>query len=133
MKRYLREPGTPFVRRLLAAAPAATSRLSEAEVGSALARRLREGHLTAAQYQTALTALLADVGRFHVVELSPPVVSAVHALLGRHPLRAGDALQLASALALRGELGLGRGFEIVVYDRRLRAAARAEGLRLRPA
>ena len=44
----------------------------------------------------------------------------------RHPLRAGDAIQLASALLLRRELG--EPVKFVAYDNRLKAAAKAEGL-----
>ena len=48
-KRYVREIGSQSVRRLLAAGVAATSRLSEVEVASAIARRAREGVLSAEQ------------------------------------------------------------------------------------
>jgi predicted nucleic acid-binding protein len=130
VKRYVREPGTPTVRRLLRQEPAATSRLSEAEIGSALCRRQREGALTARQYQHALDALRADFGRLEIVELSPAVVAAVHPLLARHGLRAGDALQLASALMLREALG--DDLALVAYDERLHRAARVEGFPVRP-
>ena len=48
------------------------------------------------------------------------------ALLARHPLRAGDAIQLASALLLRRELS--EAVTFAAYDDRLKAAAKAEGL-----
>jgi uncharacterized protein len=130
VKRYVSEPGTPSVRRLLREERAATSRLSEAEISSALCRRHREGALTARQYQRALHALRVDLGRFEIVELVPAVVAAVHPLLARHGLRAGDALQLASALMLREALG--NELAVVAYDERLHGAARLEGFRVRP-
>jgi uncharacterized protein len=130
VKRYVRESGTPTVRRLLRQEQAATSRLSEAEISSALCRRLREGGLTARQYQRVLEALRADLARLEIVELSPAVVAAVHPLLARHGLRAGDALQLASALMLREAVG--DELALVAYDERLHAAARIEGFRVRP-
>jgi len=130
VKRYVRESGTPTVRRLLREQRASTSRLSEAEISSALCRRHREGALTRAQHQRALDALRDDLERLEVVELSPRVVANVHPLLERHGLRAGDALQLASALLLREALG--SELVLVAYDERLRAAAQVEGFRVRP-
>ena len=119
-----------MVRRLLAQGSAAVSRLSEAEVSSALARRKREGDLEPGDHVAALAALRADLGRFDVVELVPEVVARVHDLLARHVLGAGDALQLASALALRP--GKETAAEFVCWDDRLRAAARAEGFVVLP-
>jgi predicted nucleic acid-binding protein len=52
----------------------------------------------------------------------------VHDLLARHPLRAADAIQLASALMLSTRSG--RAVDFVVYDHRLADAAAAEGLRV---
>jgi hypothetical protein len=49
-------------------------------------------------------------------------VTRAQALLQRHPLRAGDAVQLASCLELRDELEDPIG--LVAFDDRLIAAAR---------
>jgi hypothetical protein len=65
-----------------------------------------------------------------VVELSTPIVLEARALLVRHPLRAGEAFQLASALLLRRELR--EPVTFAAYDDRLRAAARVEGLAVAP-
>jgi hypothetical protein len=130
VKRYVRESGTPTVRRLLREPRAVASRLSEAEISSAVHRRQREGALTLAQKRRAMDALRADLPRLEVVELSPKVVAAVHSLLDRHPLRAADALQLASAIVLRDALDT--EIELVTYDQRLHAAAQAEGFQVRP-
>jgi hypothetical protein len=130
VKRYVRESGTPTVRRALRERQSAISRLSEAEISSALARRRREGSLSDRQHHRALDALRADLVRLEVVELSPTVVAGVHPLLERHPLRAADALQLASAMVLQEALG--SALEVVTYDERLHTAAKAEGFRVRP-
>ena len=61
VKRYVRETGSQTVRRLLATGVAATSRLSEVEVASAIARRTREGVLSADQRDRVLAALSDDV------------------------------------------------------------------------
>ena len=79
-----------------------------------------------AERDRALAALELDFAALRAVELSTPVVLEARALLVRHPLRAGDAIQLASALLLRRELGEPVAF--AAYDDRLKAAAKAEGL-----
>jgi predicted nucleic acid-binding protein len=104
----------------------ATSRLSEVEIASALWRRSREGTLTARQRSRALAALVDDFAAIHVVELSPQVSSLARELLEAHALRAGDAIQLASAVTLRRELAM--AVEFVAFDQRLNAAAAAAGL-----
>ena len=92
------------MRRWLAAGLSATARLSAVEVASALARRCREGAFAAAERDRALVALEDDLSA----------------------LRAGEAIQLASALLLRRELSEAVAF--AAYDDRLKAAAKAEGL-----
>lgn len=130
VKRYVRESETPAVARLIQESTPAISRLSEAEIASALARRRRAGDLSLKAYDAALAMLRADLARLHVMELAPLVVAGVHALFARHPLRAGDALQLAAALALRD--GLGTELDFVCFDERLKEAARAEGMHVLP-
>ncbi len=115
-----------IVRRLRGGGDVATCRLSEAEVASALVRSWREGALTAGARDRALAALREDLGRIDVVEFLPEVSSGTVALLLRHELRAGDALQLSACLYLRQSAGL--PVEFVAFDRRLRSAATAEGL-----
>jgi predicted nucleic acid-binding protein len=128
VKRYVEEPGSRTVRRLLASGPAATSRLSEVEVASALARRCREGTLLRRERDRALSALRTDVAALWVVELMPEVAQASVALLARHPLRTGDGVQLASCLYLR--LQIAEDVSLLAYDARLNEAARAEGVSL---
>jgi predicted nucleic acid-binding protein len=118
------------VRRWLAAGLSATARLSAVEVASALARRCREGAFSVAERDRALTALEDDLSALRVVELSRPVVAEARVLLVRHPLRADDAIQLASALLLRRELA--EPVTFAAYDDRLKSAARAEGLTVVP-
>ncbi|MCC7537132.1 MAG: type II toxin-antitoxin system VapC family toxin [Deltaproteobacteria bacterium] len=128
-KRYIHSEGSRDVNRWLRAHGAATSRLTEAEISSALARRVRDGTLSARARARALDLLRSDLRRVHVVELLPAVVEGVHDLLERHPLRAADALHLAAALALHARLGR---TQFVVYDQRLAEAARAERLHVLP-
>jgi len=105
----------------------ATSRLTEVEVASALARRCREGAFDVAERDRALAELTHDLMTMTVVEVVPAVTSRARVLLGRHTLRAGDALQLASCLVLRDGAA---SVAFAAFDDRLVAAARAEGLQV---
>ena len=88
--------------------------------------------MSGTDYQQAMDALRRDLTSMGVVELLPAIVSGVHALLKRRTLRAGDALQLFSALTLRDRLkDLGEEVEFVCHDEKLRTAAEAEGLKIR--
>ena len=120
------EPGTPFVRRLMASGTAATSRLSEVELTSAVARRLREGTVPRAHGERLTVNVHAAIQEMAVVELTPEVVFSARGLLLRHALRAGDAVQLASATWLQAQLG--QPVPFVAFDQALVRVARAEGL-----
>jgi predicted nucleic acid-binding protein len=128
-KRYVREKGSPKVQRLLASDLPATSRLSAVEITSALMRRVREGTLSNEERDRLMAALDADMTAMLVVELTAAVVARAQLLLQRHPLRAGDAVQLASCLYLQKELE--DRIDFVAFDDRLTAAARGEGLKIR--
>jgi uncharacterized protein len=126
VKRYVQEPGSDKVRRWLASGTTATSRLTEVEVASALMRRWREGAFATAERDRALAALVSDLRAITVVEVVPSVTARARMLLERHPLRAGDALQLASCLLLRDSTGGAVAF--AGFDERLNQAAKGEGL-----
>ncbi len=126
----MRETGSISVRRLLEADPAAASRLSEVEVASALVRRAREGAFSPEERDRALASLADDFASLIVVELTPAITADARALLLRHHLRAGDAVQLASCLYLQREMG--EPLPFVVCDDRLADAARHEGATVEP-
>jgi uncharacterized protein len=126
VKRYVRETGTSTVRRLVASGVVATSRLTEVEISSGIARRAREGALTTRQRDRLLGVLQRDMPAIAIVEIVPEVTAEARALLLRHPLRAGDAIQLASCLYLQRQLAVPVPF--VAFDRRLLDAARTEKL-----
>jgi len=125
-KRYVEEPGSDRVRSLLVGGLVATSRISEVEVASALARRCREGGFSETERDRAIQALHSDLRSLFVVEVTATVNRKSVSLLKRHPLRAADALQLASCLELAEQLHLGVRF--VAFDSRLHKAAADEGL-----
>jgi predicted nucleic acid-binding protein len=126
VKRYVREQGTASVRRLLKGDRGASSRLSEVEVASALIRRTREGAFTQDERDRALVSLESDFATLILVECTPEIITGARALLLRHRLRAGDAVQLASCLYLQRELG--QPVPFVAFDTRLTDAAGGEGL-----
>jgi predicted nucleic acid-binding protein len=131
VKRYVAEGGSGSVARLLAAGDAATSRLSEVEVVSALTRRAREGDIASADADRAIAALVDDLSALLIVELLPEVTAVARSLLRRHTLRTADTIQLGSCLYLAEQLG--ERIPFVAFDARVRAAARAERLQVLPA
>ena len=127
VKRYIREKGSSKVQRLLAAELPATSRLSAVEIASAVARRVREGSLSGEDRDRILAAVDRDMTAVLVVEVTAAVLTNAQLLLQRHPLRTGDAIQLASCLHLQEHIEDDVTF--VGFDDRLLAAARAEHLK----
>lgn len=114
------------VRRLLKSDRGAASRLSEVEVASALVRGAREGAFTLEERDRALASVENDFAALIIVELTPEITADARALLLRHRLRAGDAVQLASCLYLQRELS--QSLPFVAFDDRLTEAARHQGL-----
>jgi len=134
IKRYVQEIGTVWIQTLVT--PAAghtllTARITMVEVYSALARRRREGSVPPADCAIAAQAFAAhSVNDYDFVELDLNVVALARDLLERHPLRAYDAVQLASALIVNRVL-LAVPLPPLVFlsaDDPLNAVAAAEGL-----
>ena len=84
------------------------------------------GAFTIQQRDRILAALVRDVPALAMVEMTPEITSDARTLLLRHPLRVGDAIQLASCLYLQRRLA--RPVPFVAFDERLIKAAREEGL-----
>ena len=95
------------------------------EIASALARREREGFLTADDVTTALTTVHALSESWHEIVPSDSIRRTAERLLRAHPLRAADSLQLAAAL-IAADLDP-VSLEFVCLDVRLTRAAQREG------
>ena len=95
------------------------------EIASALARREREGLLSADEVAIALGAARGLAESWHEIVPSDGVRRTAERLLRTHPLRAADALQLAAALIAADHDPT--SLELVCLDERLRSAARREG------
>jgi uncharacterized protein len=106
----------------------ATSLVSYVEARAAFARRRRSGDVTAADHRRIVTALSEDWERFVRIDVTEPLVREAGQLAEVHRLRGYDALQLASALWLRGRLPEAPTF--ASWDDALDAAASREGLPL---
>lgn len=134
VKRYAIEAGSPWINDVLFAQPThllITSRLSQIETRSALARRKRESHISDVDHVDAVRAVDEDFSsRLRIIELDRQVAATATALLDRYVLRAGDAVQLASALLANTVLVTNDQppLVFVAADQRLINAAIAEGM-----
>lgn len=132
MKLYADEPGADAVRR---ASNVVVSGLARVEIPAALWRKHRLGELDADEASALVEEFEWDwhggpdaEQRFAVVAVTDEILDEAARSVARHPLRALDAVQLASALAARAadpELAT-----FACFDESLADAARAEGLRI---
>jgi hypothetical protein len=134
IKRYVTETGSDWVNQLFQPENGhffITCRLTMPEVYSAFARRLREGSVSTASYATNIHAFEIDsTAVYRYIELTLDVTKLTRRLLEQHPLRANDAVQLASALIVNRSL-MEAGLTSLVFlsaDNRLIDVAIAEGL-----
>ncbi|HET6366917.1 MAG TPA: type II toxin-antitoxin system VapC family toxin [Pseudomonadales bacterium] len=126
------EDSSPAVTALLRSDPAVVLWwASPVECQSAIHRRYRDGALPAASLTGALARLQTLVLSVDFIVPSTRVRDRAGRVLAAHPLRAGDALQLAAALVWCEEAPQGDSF--VCLDDRLREAARREGFTVLPA
>jgi predicted nucleic acid-binding protein len=127
VKRYVDEPGSDAIDRLLAEQPhAATSRLTYPEIVSALNRKQRAKDFSRRVLGELIGSFESDWGKLFVLEFGEELLPSVKNAVLKHSVRGADAVHLASAMWLRSALK-----EDVVFacaDAKLLAAARAERL-----
>lgn len=131
VKLYVNEPDSAAARTAVDGQPTLiVSELAYVEFHSVVARRRRDGSLTA----RAAGRLLADLEdgwpRYVRVPVSRDILTRAAGLLRAHSLRTLDALQLAAAMLVAD--GSPQTLTFGATDRRLRAAAAAAGLPLLP-
>lgn len=127
----VQETGSAIVRKLLTEDPSLVVWWgSRTECVSALMRQVREGGLTPADARAARHVLETVMQAGMEMQPSEAVRGTAERLLGVHPLRAADALQLAAAIQWCQGLTAGNG--LVAFDRRLRDASYAEGFTVLP-
>ena len=134
VKRYLREPGSRWINNLLdrsGQASFVSSELIIVEVVCALGRAERAGRIDSRQREKVVDLVLDESSSvLDSVPVSAGILRGAIQLASRHPLRAYDAVHLATALDLAAELasvGLSAP-RFVCADTLLLSAARAEGL-----
>ncbi len=120
------EPSTALRQSMLRDDPAIVTWWgSLAECTSALHRLEREHRLSAPEFLRSLGRLEVLAHAWREVEPSARLRRRARRLLGVHPLRAADALQLAAALVVADEDP--KALSFVSSDARLAEAARREG------
>ena len=134
VKRHVQETGSAWFRALCTQNSGnliITTRLSIAEVYSALNRRRREADISTVDYQD----LVGDfetvcTSEYQITEVTQAVIKRARFLLEQHPLRAYDAIQLASALLAQTALQTADlpPLRFLAADERLIQAAQAESL-----
>ncbi len=103
---------------------------TDVECGSAIARLLREKSLNDAGSTRAWARLTVLAGRWRNIHPTPAIRTTALRLLRTHALRAGDAIQLAAAIAACD--GIPSRLPFVCLDDRLRSAAEKEGFKVLP-
>ena len=130
-KRYADEPDSYLVRNV--SEPIVASDLAVVEVPAALWRKYRMSEIPAPAAQSLCQRFLADVSASSssrsavLIKASDDVLSSAISLVARHPLRAYEAVQLASAPKASHLMG---GCSFGCFDRQLSTAAAIEGLQV---
>lgn len=131
-KRHLEETGRTWVRLL--AKPAAnntifTAQISLVELYSALNRQLRKKAISKLRY-SRLSSVVSRIwsGQYLIILTTTHLLEAARQLVERYPLKAYDAVQLASAIQARQIIPPGSTPIIFLSaDHQLLTAAKAEG------
>jgi len=134
VKRYVSETGSAWIQ--LQTDPQTgnslfIARITWVEVISALARRQREGSLTLADVAQVIQTFRSDLNnQYQVIELDSTLAETAGQLVNQYPLRAYDAVQLASVLLLQPAFATTQSTQLIFLtaDDRLSAIAIALGL-----
>jgi uncharacterized protein len=134
VKRYVDEVGSDWVRAIVDPASAnivGIADITRAEVTSALARRAREGVITLNERDELIQTFRAHCAtQYRIVPTQPRIIDLAAELIQRHPLRAYDAVQLASASIVNQSL-IAHSLPQLIFvtaDDRLIAATRGEAV-----
>lgn len=134
VKRHIPEIGSQWIEQEFDAASGnriITSKITIVEVLSAMNRRHREASISTAEYAKFSADFLAFTETdYRIFEFTDAVLIESKRLLETHPLRAGDAIQLASALLANAQLQSAKlpALIFLASDARLLTAANVEGL-----
>jgi len=108
VKRYVPETGSNWIQSITDVASnndLAISQITWVEVYSAFARRQREGSLSAGELDILLQKFRNEFDtQYRVIEVDPALIESAGQLVIQYPLRAYDAVQLASGLYVQSVL-----------------------------
>ena len=125
------EPDGEKIRRIVSRSDrVVVSNLTLVECDRTIIRATVERRLAEAEAQDLHALLASTARRWSLMRLDDEVLSRARRPFALEPLRALDALHLASALIAREGAG---AFALLSLDRRLREAARHAGLAVAPA
>ncbi len=133
-KRYIPEIGTPWINAItdpIAKNTLLLCQLAWVELQSAISRRQRENTFTREQAQILSTRFQTHWSTdYHIITVDQTLLNLATELIKKHPLRAYDAVQLASALLIQPNLSSPKTnlFTFVSADDRLLEIAQLEGL-----
>lgn len=134
IKRYVDEVGSDWLRAEFNMQPFPSIivvHLTIVEVTSALTRRMREGILTPAEYAQAQNAFRTDcLNEYELITAVGNIIDQANRLLESYPLRAYDAIHLATAVTVNQQLLANNLMPLTFLsaDDRLNRAASTEGL-----
>ena len=132
VKLYVEEEGSAAVRETVALADTvATIVVAYVEACAAFARRRREGGLSRGDYRRTIQELQSDWDRYLLLEVTNELIRRAADLAEIYPLRAYDAMHLASAKKLQERL---QGpIYFACWESNLSTTAKREGFALVPA
>ena len=134
VKRYVPETGSAWIQAIVDAATGnllIIARITWVEVLSALARRQRDGSLSAPDVDLIIQRFRFDLNnQYQVVELDRALAESAGQLVNQYPLRAYDAIQLASVLRIQPTFATATSTSLVFLtaDDRLLTIAQTAGL-----
>lgn len=126
-KNYVWEDGSSGVAKLLLEnSDNTTSKLTYAEILSALARRTRIGDLSKSKMKEVVDKFEDDWKGLLIVDFHDDLLPIAKRVIERHQLRAADSIHLASAVWLK--ITLKEDIAFISSDLNLLRAAKAERL-----
>ena len=127
VKNYVLEDGSSIVAKLLLENfNNATSKLTYAEMLSALVRRTRSGDLSSQKMKKVIDQFEDDWNSLLIVDLHNDILPIVKRVIEKHQLKAADSIHLASAIWLK--IALKEDIVFASSDLNLLKAARTERL-----
>lgn len=127
VKRYVDEPGRREVLQLLRRSECVTSAILPVELCSALRRRVADGSIDASRLPAILGHIATDRAWWTLIAVGNDVLALAEALVAAHPVRALDAIHVASAQLFAARVST-PGLRFVSADTRQTETAVAVGL-----